>query len=106
MGRTVRCFVFEKNGLRHMTRRMMEGLHVRGEALPEYAGTTQRMVHVFIEHVDRRPAKIIEARGYNYFFDQLGRLIPNREVEDARPSRLSDHEWDQVEAKIWPNGRG
>jgi hypothetical protein len=106
MGRTVRCFFIEKTGLRHITHRMMESLHFRGEAFPEYADTIQRLAYVIIETEDRKLIRIVSANGYDYHFDRQGRLILNREVTNSEPWPLSKQEWEQVEARIWPRRRG
>jgi len=106
MGRTVVCFMIEKSRLRDMTRRRAGRLRNGEKSLPEYAGTTQRVIRVFIEHKNQKATKIIEARGYDYRFDQQGRLIPYQEGRAGKPWRLSEQEWIRVGARIWSCGRG
>src|SRR5579871_565894 len=96
MGRTVVCFMIEKSRLRDMTRRRAGRLRNGEKSLPEYAGTTQRVIRVFIEHKNQKATKIIEARGYDYRFDQQGRLIPYQEGRAGKPWRLSEQEWIRV----------
>jgi|SRR5579871_235609 len=104
MARRVRSFVFDNSGLRHIHKRIMEGLYMRGEALPEYAGTTQRFVEVIVEHVDRKPTQVFTARGYYRAFDQHGRLATSEPGGEPRTWQLSDDERRQIEARILRRG--
>lgn len=71
----VRCYIFDADGtLKRVPRRVMEGLTLGDDALPEYAGTQQRAAEVIVENEDGRPVRILDAQGVIWAFDAEGRI--------------------------------
>ncbi|GJE49986.1 hypothetical protein GOFOIKOB_3027 [Methylobacterium tardum] len=130
MAITIRHFVFEEAGnLRSVPRRVCEGLWQGEDALPDYAGTRQRVAQIIVENDDGKPARILDAKGSFWQFDEAGKLViepfdfswafdrPARSkatVLDLRPKLErkkweAKHRWpvtseelDRISAVIWP----
>lgn len=65
MGRTIRHFLFTDDGkIWRIPRRIVEALIFGKDAIPAYAGTTQRVLEVLIENEDGKPALIESATGF------------------------------------------
>jgi hypothetical protein len=74
MGLSTRHYLFADDGLYRLSHRVMSGLD-RGEyALPQYAGTRQRVASVTLQNENRTPVKILEASGSYYSFDANGNV--------------------------------
>jgi hypothetical protein len=80
----------------------MERLHGGTQALPEYARTTQKLIHVFVEYKRKEPQQIIMATGYYYAFDRNGHLADERHPQ----WELSDEDMKKVSARIWKRPLG
>jgi len=75
MAYSVRMFLLTGQGLRHLSRRLMQELYNDQPVLPEYAGTRQRVAEVVIEFKDKKPQRITRIRAYWYAFDDRGGLV-------------------------------
>ena len=75
MGISFRFYAFPDDGsLRRIPKRIANDLGVSDEAVPEFAGSRQRIAQVILEIDDGRPARIMDARGFFWTFDAQGRL--------------------------------
>jgi hypothetical protein len=131
MAITFRSYIFESGGkIKHIPRRVAEGLYLGDDALPEYAGTKQRVAEVVNENEGGKAARILDARGRYWVFDKEGKLekddaqvwfalrehdlTPKGKVVDLRP-QLERNQWrsrnmwdltkddlDRVAAALWP----
>ena len=64
MGRSIRFYIFEEDGtLRHLPQRVLEGLIHGQDALPQYAGTRQRLAEVIVENEDGTAKRILRVDG-------------------------------------------
>ncbi|KAB1071167.1 hypothetical protein [Methylobacterium planeticum] len=64
MAISVRYYVFEEAGpLRHVPRRVSDGLYAGEDTIPAYASTQQRIAEVIVENEDGKPARLFDARG-------------------------------------------
>lgn len=85
MAITARYFVFEADGsLKHVPRRVSEGLHLGEDTIPAYAGTTQRVAEVILDNEEGKPVRIRDARGLYWRFEDDGRLNDDKRVEFGR----------------------
>ena len=75
MALSFRHYLFQDDGsLRRVPRRIADELPSGGDAVPEFAGTSQKVLEVLVESEDRRPARILDARGIIWTFDDEGRV--------------------------------
>lgn len=87
MGITSRAYIVSDIGIKRVPRDVLQGLVFGQDALPEYAGTTQRAVCVILDNEDGKPVQIIEAQGSYWVFDAAGRIDKHlREVGGAAMS--------------------
>ncbi|WP_258763329.1 hypothetical protein [Bradyrhizobium arachidis] len=69
MGLCIRFYLFAEDGLQSISQRVMIGL-VRGkDAMPQYAGTKQKVADVIIENEGKRPIRIERVQGSFLTFD-------------------------------------
>jgi len=136
MAISVRYFVFEERGaLKHVPHRVSEGLHLGDDAIPEYAGTRQRVAEVVLDNEAGKPVRIRDARGRFWLFHEDGRLNqddrfgfvrwynpmrerPKGKVVDLRPDferkkwerehlwELTADDLDRITAAVWPWAAG
>jgi hypothetical protein len=71
---TERHYLFADDGLRRLSKRVLEGLINGTDALPQYAGTKQRTAEVVLKNDDGLPVEILEARGSYLEFDDAGKI--------------------------------
>jgi hypothetical protein len=71
--RSIRYYLWSAEGLQRITQRFHRNLFERTVALPQYAGTKQKIVEVFIQRLTSRDYSI-SARGIVYPFDAKGFL--------------------------------
>lgn len=116
----LRLYIFEEGGaIKRVPRRIHDSLAFGEEAIPAYAGTRQRVTQIIVETEDGKPARILDAIGCYWDFDQEGRIDaglerslwslmelgndgrghPNPKVIDLRPElkrkKFEDqHRWD------------
>lgn len=75
MGITSRIYLFPEDGsLRRVSQRVADKMPFGGDAILEFAGTKQRVAQVVIENDDRRPLRILDARGIYWNFNDEGRI--------------------------------
>ena len=75
MGISIRIYLFLDNGtVKGVPRRICEALPFGEDAIPEYAGTRQRMVQVLVENNDRQPVRILDATCHYWDFDDEGKI--------------------------------
>ena len=70
---SIRYYLWADDGPWRLPARLHQDLIARTVALPQYAGTKQKIVEVFIGKVGGRPV-IVEARGSFYSFNARGCL--------------------------------
>ncbi len=65
MGISVRLYVFEESGaIKHVPQRVSYGLPFGEDAIPEYAGTRQRVAQVVLDNENGKPVRILDATGH------------------------------------------
>jgi hypothetical protein len=70
-----RHYLFEESGvIKRVPRRVCDALTFGEDAIPEYAGTKQRVAQVVVENEDGKPVRILDARGSYWTFDKEGRI--------------------------------
>jgi hypothetical protein len=74
MSLSVRFYLFADDGLYRISHRLMEGLAHGKDAIPQYAGTKQRVANVLVEMDDAKPVKIDRADGSFLTFDKNGQV--------------------------------
>jgi hypothetical protein len=75
MSLSVRYFLFEKDGtIRHIPKRVIEGLHAARDSLPQYSGQALRVVEVILDLSDGKPVRIEHLSGRVWRFDQDGKI--------------------------------
>ena len=75
MGISNRHYLFLEDGsLRRIPQRIANELPFGRDAIPEFAGTRQRVVNVVLELQDAKPVRILNARGSYFEFDDEGRV--------------------------------
>ena len=75
MGLSFRHYLFLNDGsLRRVPQRIADELPNGTDAIPEFAGTRQRVAQVIVENDERRPVRILDARGFYWSFDDAGRI--------------------------------
>ena len=75
MGISFRHYLFLEDGsLRRLPQRIVDELPTGREAIPEFAGTRQRVAYVVLENAEGRPRRILDARGEYWTFDDEGRV--------------------------------
>jgi hypothetical protein len=70
---SVRYYLWSAEGLRRITRRLHSDLFDRSVALPQYSGTKQKLLEVFVQRLTSTDYSI-SARGIVYPFDAKGFL--------------------------------
>ena len=75
MGISTRLYILEPDGaLKRIPMRVVNGLVFGADAVPAYAGTSQRIVQVLIENEDGRPVQILDVTGSIWSFDADGKV--------------------------------
>lgn len=74
MGLAVRFYLFADDGLQRISQRLMNGLALGKDAMPQYAGTKQKVANVLIEIDDAKPIKIGRTDGVFLTFDENGQV--------------------------------
>jgi hypothetical protein len=72
MGLTVRYYLFAQDGLKRLSRRLMEGMVLGKDAMPQYAGTKQRIAEIVLDNENGRPTRITRTSGSYLHFDDAG----------------------------------
>jgi hypothetical protein len=74
MGLGVRFYLFAEDGLQRISQRLMEGLAHGTDAMPQFAGTKQKVANVLVEMDNAKPVKIGRADGSFLTFDDNGQV--------------------------------
>ena len=74
MSITARFYLFTDEGVRRLSRRVMDGLRDDRDALPQFANTKQRLAVVTIENEDGIPIRIRDTSGRFLQFDGSGQI--------------------------------
>jgi hypothetical protein len=74
MSVSVRFYLFADDGLQRISQRLMHGLALGNDAMPQYAGTRQKAADVIIEVEDGKPVRIAKADGNFLTFDKKGQV--------------------------------
>jgi hypothetical protein len=81
MGYSVRFYLFTEEGIFRIAQRVVEGLVHGSDAIPKYAGSTQKAATITVESNDEGVAGIVEAVGEFWRFDEVGRI--HRSLREA-----------------------
>ncbi|MGY0571668.1 hypothetical protein ACTGJ9_011945 [Bradyrhizobium sp. RDM12] len=74
MGLSIRFYLFAEDGLQSISQRVMTGL-IRGkDAMPQYAGTKQKVADVILENEGKKPVRIERVQGSFLTFDEKGHV--------------------------------
>lgn len=74
MGLSIRFYLFAEDGLQSISQRVMLGL-IRGkDAMPQYAGTKQKVADVILENEGKKPLRIERVQGSFLTFDDKGQV--------------------------------
>jgi len=74
MSLSVRFYLFADDGLQRISQRLMHGLALGNDAMPQYAGTKQTAADVIIEVENGKPIRIAKADGNFLTFDKKGQV--------------------------------
>jgi hypothetical protein len=74
MGLSVRFYLFADDGLQRLSQRLMQGLALGKDAMPQYAGTKQRAADIIVEIENGKPIRIAKAEGNFLTFDKKGQV--------------------------------
>jgi hypothetical protein len=74
MGLAVRFYLFSDDGLLRISHRLMEGLARGKDAMPQYAGTKQKVANVIVEMDKGKPVRLGRADGTFLKFDAAGQV--------------------------------
>jgi hypothetical protein len=74
MSVSVRFYLFADDGLQRISQRLMHGLALGNDAMPQYAGTRQKAADVLIEVENGKPVRIAKADGNFLTFDKKGQV--------------------------------
>jgi hypothetical protein len=81
MGLSSRYYLFAEDGVHRIAKRVVDGLVQGIDALPNYASTTQKAAAVTIENDAKGVARIINAVGEFWHFDEVGKI--NKSLQQA-----------------------
>lgn len=70
----VRFYLFAEEGLQRILQRLMEGLAHGRDAMPQFAGTRQKVANVLVEIEEGKPVRIARADGSFLTFDENGEV--------------------------------
>jgi len=75
MSTTVRHYIFpDKGAPQHLSHRLAEGLIFGKDTMPQYAGTRQRALSVYLDNENGEPLAIINYQGTIWSFDETGAI--------------------------------
>ncbi|QOZ65965.1 hypothetical protein [Bradyrhizobium arachidis] len=74
MALSIRFYLFAEDGLKSISQRVMTSL-IRGkDAMPQYAGTKQKVADVILENEGKKPVRIERVQGSYLTFDENGQV--------------------------------
>jgi hypothetical protein len=71
---SIRFYIFADDGLQRVSQRVMDGLAHGHDAMPQFAGTKQKIANVIVELEEGKPARITRADGLFLHFDAAGKV--------------------------------
>jgi hypothetical protein len=71
---SVRFYIFADAGLQRVSQRVMDGLAHGQDAMPQFAGTKQKIANVIVELEEGKPTRIARADGNFLHFDAAGKV--------------------------------
>jgi hypothetical protein len=71
---SIRFYIFADDGLQRVSQRVMDGLAHGQDAMPQFAGTKQKIANVIVELEEGKPARITRADGIFLHFDAAGKV--------------------------------
>jgi hypothetical protein len=71
---SIRFYIFADDGLQRISQRVMDGLVHGSDAMPQFAGTKQKVANVIVELEEGKPARITRADGNFLHFDAAGKV--------------------------------
>jgi len=71
---SIRFYIFTDAGLQRVSQRVMGGLAHGQDAMPQFAGTKQKIANVIVEIEQGKPARIAQADGTYLHFDASGKV--------------------------------
>lgn len=74
MTASMRFYIFADDGLQRISHRVMDGLVHGYDAMPQYAGTRQKIANVIVELEEGKPTRITRADGSYLHFDAAGKV--------------------------------
>ena len=75
MGLTSRHYIFPEDGsLKRVPRRIADSLVFGHDAIPEYAGTRQKVATALVRNEESRPVALLDIHGSYWTFDDEGRI--------------------------------
>ncbi|OKO73193.1 hypothetical protein [Bradyrhizobium sp. AS23.2] len=70
----MRFYIFAEDGLQRISHRVMDGLVHGYDAMPQFAGTRQKIANVIVELEEGKPARITRVDGSYLHFDAAGKV--------------------------------
>jgi hypothetical protein len=71
---SIRFYIFADAGLQRVSQRVMDGLAHGQDAMPQFAGTKQKLANVIVDLEEGKPARITRADGSFLHFDTAGNV--------------------------------
>jgi hypothetical protein len=74
---TISCryYIFEENGtIARVPQRIANAMTFGNDAIPEYAGSRQKVASIILENQDGKPIRILNAEGSYWEFDEEGKI--------------------------------
>jgi hypothetical protein len=74
MGIEVRHYLFAEDGIKRLSRRLYERMVADTYAIPQYAGTRQKLAHIVLDTDNGKPSRITGVSGSYLQFDDAGKI--------------------------------
>jgi hypothetical protein len=98
---TSRLYIFEDGGaVKRVPKRIQDALVFGEDAIPEYAGTRQRIATAIIENQNGKPVRILDASGTYWTFDAQGKIHQDLHNSVAAALELHDNAARASRAKV------
>jgi hypothetical protein len=83
--------LFEESGaVKRVPRRIQDALVFGDDAIPEYAGTRQRIATAIVENENGKPVRILDAQGTYWTFDADGKI--HRDLHNSAFTAMELHD--------------
>jgi hypothetical protein len=70
----VRHYLFAEDGIKRLSRRLYERMIADTYAMPQYAGTRQKLAHIVLDTDNGKPSRVIGVSGSYLQFDDAGKI--------------------------------